>query len=118
LIDPEEADRLWPPRVNGGTALGTGGQLAQERAAKTVIEAQRAKLELDRRRGELISRATAVNAAFSFARMLRDRWQAWPTRVGPLLAAQFELDAGAVTAVLEGYVREHLAELASERCEF
>lgn len=50
--------------------------------------------------------------------MLRDRWRAWPARVGSLLASQFELDAGAVTVVLEGLVREHLAELASERCEF
>src|SRR5262249_15973802 len=68
--------------------------------------------------GTLVSRARAVQKAFGFARMLRDRWQAWPARVGPLLAAQFELDAGAVTVVLEGYVREHLEELASERCEF
>lgn len=56
--------------------------------------------------------------AFSFARMLRDRWLAWPASVGPLLAAQFEADATAVTVVLEGYVREHLDELASESCEF
>jgi len=28
---------------------------------------------------------------------LRDRWLAWPARVGPLLAAQFERDATAVT---------------------
>jgi hypothetical protein len=59
-----------------------------------------------------------VHKAFAFARMLRDRWQAWPARVGPLLAGQFELDAGAVTVVLEGYVREHLEELASERGDF
>jgi hypothetical protein len=39
-------------------------------------------------------------------------------RIGPRLTAQFELDAGAVTVVLEGYVREHLEELASERVEF
>lgn len=45
-------------------------------------------------------------------------WLVWPTRVGPLLAAQFEVDAGAVTVVLEGLVREHLAELARERPEF
>jgi hypothetical protein len=50
--------------------------------------------------------------------MLRDRWQAWLVGVGQLLAAQFELDAGAVTVVLEGYVCEHLKELTSERCEF
>lgn len=34
---------------------------------------------------------------------------------GPPMAAQFDLDAGAVTVVLAGLVREHLAELASER---
>jgi hypothetical protein len=50
----------------------------------------------------LISRERAVLKAFSFARMIRDRWQAWPARVGPLLAASFELDAGGVTVVLEG----------------
>jgi hypothetical protein len=50
--------------------------------------------------------------------LLRDRWLAWPARVGPALAAQFDLDAGTVTVILEGLVREHLAELASERCEF
>jgi hypothetical protein len=38
--------------------------------------------------------------------------------VGPLLAAQFELDAGAVTVVLESLVRGHLEELASERMDF
>jgi len=70
------------------------------------------------RRGALISRDRAVMKAFSFSRRLRDRWLAWPARVGPQLAAQFELDASAVTVVLEGYVREHLTELASERCEF
>jgi hypothetical protein len=32
---------------------------------------------------------------------------AWPAPVGPPLAAQFDLDAGALTGVLEGFVREH-----------
>lgn len=76
------------------------------------------RLVLEQRRGSLISRTRATAKAFSFARMLRDRWQAWPARVGPLLAAQFDLDAGVMTVVLEGYVREHLEELASERVDF
>jgi hypothetical protein len=59
-----------------------------------------------------------VLKAFSFARMLRDRWLAWPARGGPLLAATFEVDAGAVTVALEAHVREHLAELASTSVEF
>jgi hypothetical protein len=50
--------------------------------------------------------------------MVRDAWLSWPARVGPFLAATYDLDAGSVTVALEGYVREQLADLASERCEF
>jgi len=55
---------------------------------------------------------------FSFTRMLRDRGLAWSAQAAPLLAAQFDLDASAVTVVLDGLVREHLATLARERPEF
>jgi hypothetical protein len=48
-----------------------------------------------------------------------DDWQAdglfHYTGEGQRADQQFELDAGAVTVVLEGYVSEHLEELASER---
>ena len=63
-------------------------------------------------------RDRAVLKASSFARMQRDRWQAWPARLGPQLAAQFDLDATQVTLYLEEHVREFLVELASERCNF
>jgi hypothetical protein len=72
---------------------------------------------LEQRRGALISRDRVVLKCFAFSRTLRDRWLAWPARVGPQLAATFEVDAGAMTIVLEGYVRDHLAELASESVE-
>jgi hypothetical protein len=64
----------------------------------------------------IVSRA--VLKAFSFARTLRDAYLLWPTRLGPQLAAAFDLDAGAVTAYLEDHVRQLLTELASERCDF
>jgi hypothetical protein len=41
-----------------------------------------------------------VHKAFSFARTLRDAIQAWAARVGPQLAAAFDLDASAVTIYL------------------
>jgi len=126
LIDPAEADALWEATMspagashgNGGVSPLLGSELARARAAALVVDVQTKRLVLEQRRGALVSRTVAVHKAFSFARMLRDRWQAWPARVGPLLAAQFELDAGAVTVVLEALVREHLAELADERCDF
>jgi hypothetical protein len=83
-----------------------------------VVDVQTKRLVLEQRRVALISRDRAVMKAFSFARMLRDRWLAWPAPVGPPMTAQFDLDAGALTVALEGLVPEHLAELASERCEF
>jgi hypothetical protein len=125
LLDLDEADALWeatksPAGASHGDGGGTllGSDLARARAAALVVDVQTKRLALEQRRGALIARAKATTKAFSFARMLRDRWLAWPARVGPLLAARFELDAGAVTVLLEGYVREHLEELASENCEF
>jgi hypothetical protein len=130
LLDVAEADALWETTKstagashtngtgNGATPSALGSQLAQARAAALVVDVQTKRLILERTRGALISRDRATLKAFAFGRMLRDRWLAWPARVGPQLAATFEVDAGAVTVVLEGYVREHLKELASERVEF
>jgi hypothetical protein len=137
-IDPAVADRTWQERtaarmpppavspepapgalgVSGGAGVSDAGTYYRARAAALIVDVQTKRLALEQRRGALIAKDRAVLKAFSFARMLRDRWLAWPARVGPLLAAQFELDAGTVTVVVEGLVREHLEELASERCEF
>jgi hypothetical protein len=117
-IDPVEAERLWPPRTNGPAAPSQARELDRQRVRKLKAEAARAELELRMRKGELLDRQKGLDTVFRFARMLRDRWQAWPVRIGPLVAAQFGLDPGAVIVVLEGLVRDHLEELSSERCEF
>ena len=130
LLDVTEADALWESTKstagashtngtgNGAAASALGSQLAQARAAALVVDVQTKRLLLERTRGALISRDRAVLKAFAFARVLRDRWLAWPARVGPQLAATFDLDAGTVTVILEAFVRDHLAELASESVEF
>jgi hypothetical protein len=128
LLDVAEADALWEATKstagashtngNGAAAPAFGTQLAQARAAALVVDVQTKRLVLEQRRGALISRDKATAKAFAFGRMIRDTWLAWPSRVGPLLAATFDLDAGAVTVALEVHVRQQLAELANERCEF
>jgi len=128
LLDVAQADALWETTKstagashangNGAGSPLVGSALAQARAAALVIDVQAKRLALEQRRGALISRDRAVLKAFAFARVLRDRWLAWPARVGPQIAAAFDLDAGTVTVILEGYVRDHLTGLASERCEF
>jgi hypothetical protein len=92
--------------------------LYQARAAALVVDVQTKRLILEQRRGTLISRDRAVRKAFAFGRLLRDAWLTWPARVGPLLAAAFDVDATAMTVALEGHVREQLASLARERPEF
>lgn len=136
LIDVAEADALWDATMSSqgaaqaraatAEAQGTdqppaavsGAQLAQARAASLVIDVQTKRLALEQRRGALISRDRATLKVFSFARTVRDACLTWPARVGPALAAQFDLDAATVTVALEDHVRHLLDELASERVEF
>jgi hypothetical protein len=130
LLDVAQADALWETTKSSAGASHTNGtgngagpsvlgsQLAQARAAALVVDVQAKRLTLEQRRGALISRDRAVLKAFAFARVLRDSWLSWPARVGPQIAAAFELDAGTVTVMLEGFVRDHLTELASESVDF
>ena len=129
LIDPAEANALWEQTKTAQGAAGaeaareapnfpSGSDLSRARAAAIVLDVQTKRLALEQRRGALISRDLAVNKAFSFARTIRDACLTWPTRVGPALAATFDLDAAAVTVALDEHMRQLLEELASERCEF
>jgi hypothetical protein len=136
LIDVAEADALWEAtmsRQGVGRALEaaeskqaaperapsvSGTTLAQARAAALVVDVQTKRLVLEQRRGALISRDRALLKCFAFARTLRDACLTWPGRIGPQLAATFELDAAAVTVYVEDHVRQLLTELASERVDF
>jgi hypothetical protein len=134
LIDVAEADALWEAtmspqgltntraaraakqRTNARTV--TGDTLAQARAAALVVDVQTKRLKLERQRGALVSRDQATQKAFAYTRLIRDAWLAWPARIGPQLAAAFDLDAATVTVRLEQYVRQQLEDLASESVEF
>jgi hypothetical protein len=137
LIDPAEADALWEATMSPAGAAGargaldakrrvpeepssvvTGTTLTQARAAALVVDVQTKRLVLEQRRGALISRDRALLKTFAFARTVRDHCQTWAGRIGPQLAAAFEIDATAVTVVLEDHVRQLLSELASERVDF
>src|SRR5262249_59715807 len=53
-----------------------------------------AQLELEVRRGQLIDRGKVERSLFAFGRMLRDRWQAWPARIGGEGASVVGVGAG------------------------
>src|SRR5262245_45985856 len=125
-IDVTEADALWEATKSpAGAAHGTeasppvtGSELARARTAALVIDVQAKRLALEQRRGALISRDRATLKAFAFARMVRDAWLTWPARIGPQLAADLGVEPAVLVIALEDRVRQHLEELASERCDF
>src|SRR4029453_6429133 len=90
LIDPAEAEALWPAGTNGRPAPGRDvARHARAKAARMAVLAEREALELRVRRGECVDRKAGERLLFAFARMQRDRWLNWPARIGPGLAVGF-----------------------------
>jgi hypothetical protein len=120
LIDVAEADALWSATMSAQAMANAsaGRTLAQARAEALLVDVEQKRLNLERARGALVSRDQATRKAFAYTRLIRDTWLAWPARIGPQLAATFNLDAATVTVTLEQYVRQQLDELSSDRLDF
>ena len=74
---------------------------------------EKLEIEIAKRRGELVERAAAEAMFFDLARQERDAWLGWPSRVAATMAAELGLDAKTLEAVMDRYLREHLAGLAA-----
>lgn len=61
--------------------------------------------------GNSVSLADAERAMFEAGRAQRDAWLNWPSRVGPLIAAELEIEVDRLTPVLSEHVHQHLADL-------
>lgn len=82
------------------------------RMANEVLKAQTAKVKLQKLKKELVDRARATSLVFDLARRERDAWLNWPPRVAANMAAELEVDAHRMEAVLDKYLKAHLSELA------
>jgi len=124
-IDPAIADRQWAettrehlsskPRTQptGATEPLPGMLYSDARALKEVYEAQRRRLELQQRSGELVKRADVERAAFTRFRNIRDACFNIPARLSALLAA--EKDEANVYALLEGELRRIFEDFADAK---
>ena len=65
----------------------------QARTAHEIAKAQRARIQVQRLREEVVDRAQATAEVFRLARRERDAWVTWPARVAALMAAELGLDA-------------------------
>jgi len=119
-----------PTTLDGETSEQAAHRIiATEGATMSMDEAQRVKenylallrqLEYEQKSGALVELELAEKILFEQARAQRDAWLNWPTRVGPLLAAELGLEADRVTCVLADYVHRHIAQLGApeEEVEF
>lgn len=115
-LELEELDDTTPPVIPGHASDG-GDPItpaARAKLASAVIRAQREHLDLEERKGSLVSKALAVRQVFGFTRRIRDAWLNWPGRIAPGLAAELGVDQHVLTAALERHVRDHLTDLAGQ----
>lgn len=75
------------------------------------------QLEYEQKSGALVPLEDAETILFDQARAQRDAWLNWPTRVGPLIAAELGLEADRVTGVLTEYVHKHIGQLGQPETE-
>jgi hypothetical protein len=108
---PDDRTPTAPRRL--AATFGRLEVLTQAKTAVLVVEAGLKRLQLAERRGELLDRQATLAKVFQTVRAMRDAWLAWPSRVGPELAADLGLDATRVMIALEPYVRRQLDELAA-----
>ena len=119
-----EAPKDEPAQADETLATGepapqvTGATFTQARTAHEIAKAQRARIEVQRLREEVVDRAHATAQVFRLARRERDAWVNWPARIAALMAAELGVESHAMQKVLEAHVRDHLNELAEIRPEF
>jgi hypothetical protein len=108
-----------------GSAWRRGNRLAQLDADVpgdadiSFAEAQRRKeaalarlreLEFEQKSGRLCDVAIVHSEVFAIARAERDALMNWPSRVAPLLAAEFGIDQVRLAVSLERHIRQFLTE--------
>lgn len=76
------------------------------------------QLEYEQKSGTLVDLELAERVLFEGARAQRDAWLSWPSKVGPLLAADFSLPADKMTAALTEYVHKQIAQLGEPDVQF
>lgn len=68
-------------------------------------------LDARKRANELVEMADAEAVLFEMFRLQRDAWLNFPSRSGPIIAADLGLDPDRVVEVLTSHVHQHLADL-------
>jgi len=108
---PEAADRL----MNSGIELlDYAGALEKKENYLALLR----QLEYEQKSGSLVELDTATAILFEEFRAQRDAWLNWPTRIGPILAADLGLEADRVVEALTAHVHKQIAQLGEPEANF
>ena len=125
---PKGSHAANPSSVDGETLEEEAARLIESggEANHAYAEALRRKenylallrqLEYENKSGSLVELEVAEKILFEQARASRDAWLNWPTRVGPLLAADLGLEADRVVGALTEYVHKLISQLGEPEIE-
>jgi len=100
--------------------LNSGNYLSQVDAQriKENVLAARHLMSLRKEAGELVDVERAGKQFFKLARDARDAWITWPARIGPMLAADLQVDIAVVVEALNRYVQEQLERIGEKEPDF
>jgi len=106
--------RCWmEDNLNPRRRKHSGGQgSASVKDRREQVELEKAEIELQRLKGDLIDRRTVERTIYGLSRAERDAWQTWPLRIAAEMAGELGVDEGLLLAVLRNKVRDELERLA------
>jgi hypothetical protein len=115
---PNEGESL-PEAANRFVAAGVGMvSYAEALEKKENYLALLRQLEYEQKAGSLVDLDTATAILFEEFRAQRDAWLNWPTRVGPLVAADLGVEADRVVEALTAHVHKQIAQLGEPEANF
>lgn len=97
---------------------GDFASLADAERIKENGLALRHLLDGRKKAGELIEAATAETVLFEVFRGSRDAWLGFPSRVGPLIAAELGVEPERVVEALTAHVHQQLNDLGEPEADF
>lgn len=115
---PGETARQAEARLTRGISLDNETSIEEARRVKEIYLALQNQLEYEKKSGSLVDLDTASAILFEEFRAQRDAWLNWPTRVGPILAADLGVEADRVTEALTAHVHKQIAQLGEPEANF
>jgi hypothetical protein len=117
----QASEELFAEEIEGFLDNVLAGTYADQATAERIKEnALAAKHLLAARRdaGHLVEIEEAEAVLFETQRSQRDAWMNFPTRIGPLIAAELGVDADKVVEALTVHVHQQLDDLGEPEADF